>query len=110
MLYTFIQSKQFSKTWDDLGLLDEDLRLLEVDIMKAPKKAPIIPKTGKLRKMRWEYNGKGKRGGARICYIHFEAQQTIYLMLLYAKNEKEDLTEDEKKQIKAMIDELEKEV
>ena len=60
--------------------------------------------------MRGYFKGKGKRGGARICYVDFELQNTIYLLLLYAKNEKEDLTEEEKKEIKNLIDELEKEL
>ena len=110
MLYEFIQSKQFTKAWDSLGLDDEELRRLEIEIMEDPKKAPVIPKTGRLRKMRWNYNGKGKRGGARICYVDFELQNTIYLLLLYAKNEKEDLDEEEKKEIKNLIEELEKEL
>lgn len=110
MLYEFIQSKQFSKTWDELGLKDDDLRSLEFEIMKDPKKAPVIPKTGRLRKMRWEYGGKGKRSGARVCYVDFEIHETIYLLLLYAKNEKEDLSEKEKKEVKTMIDKLDREL
>ena len=61
---------------------------LELEIMKDPKKAPVIPKTGRLRKMRWEYGGKGKRGGARVCYVDFIAYETIYLISVFAKNEK----------------------
>ena len=110
MIYEFVQSKQFTKTWDELGLLDEDLRVLEIEIMKDPKEYPVIPKTGRLRKMRWQYNGKGKRGGARICYVDFQEKEKIYLFLLYAKNEKEDLTEKEKEILKQEIEKLEKEL
>lgn len=110
MLYEFVQSKQFTKEFDSLGLDDEQLRQLELEIMKDPKRFPVIPKTGRLRKMRWKFNNKGKRGGARVCYVDFEEQETIYLLLFYAKNEKEDLTDGEKRELKLYIDELEQEL
>ena len=34
MIRTFIQTTEFSRNWDKLGFSDDDLRLLELDIMK----------------------------------------------------------------------------
>ena len=34
MTRAFIQTAEFSRNWDRLGFDDEDLRLLELDIMK----------------------------------------------------------------------------
>ena len=50
-----------------------------------------------------ETKGKAKRGGARVIYVDIEIKETIYFINVYTKNEKDDLTEDEKKAFKAMI-------
>lgn len=44
-----------------------------------------------------ENKGKGKRGGARVIYVDVELKETIYLVNVYSKDEKADLTPDEKK-------------
>ena len=51
MTRTFIQTHEFTRKWDDLGFDDEDLRLLEMDIMRNPDKYPVMKGTGGLRKM-----------------------------------------------------------
>ena len=52
MTRTFIQTAEFSRRWDEMGIGDETLRLLELDIMSDPKKYPVIKGTGGLRKAR----------------------------------------------------------
>ena len=48
MFRTFIQTLEFSRKWDDLGLNDDDLRLLELDIINNLDKYPRIRGTGGL--------------------------------------------------------------
>ena len=108
MTRTFIQTYEFSHKWDDLGFTDEDLRRLEWEILQNPKIGAVIPGTGKLRKMRFAFSGQGKRGSSRVCYVDFVIAETVYLITIYVKNEKENLTKAECAQIKKMIDALEK--
>ena len=93
------------KKWKELGLTDEELRNLENVLLENPKSGDAIQGTGGLRKIRvsMETKGKGKRGGARVIYVDIEIKETIYFINVYTKNEKDDLTEDEKKAFKAMI-------
>ena len=51
MTRTFIQTKEFTRRWEDLGFNDDDLRLLENEIMSNPDKYPVMQGTGGLRKM-----------------------------------------------------------
>ena len=106
MTKTFIQTHEFSINWDDLGFADEDLRQLELEIMSYPDKFPVIRGTGGLRKARLAANGKGKRGGARVCFIDFEFCETVYLITVYEKTDKDDLSLKERKNIKNMIESL----
>jgi hypothetical protein len=50
--------------------------------------------------------GKGKRGGVRVVYYFHANDVSIFLVAVYAKNEKADLTEGEKKEFAALLKEL----
>lgn len=107
MKRTFIQTKEFTKNWERLGLNDDDLRRLELEIMENPSSAPVIKGTGKLRKKRFAISNKGKSGSTRVCYVDFVIKETIYLITVYPKNEKDNLSMEERRAIKKLIDELE---
>ena len=72
--------------------------------MEDPKSAgDVIPGTGGLRKIRMAAKGHGKRGGARVIYVDIEVKESIYLLNVYGKNEKKDLTPAEKNALKAAV-------
>ena len=48
------------------------------------------------RKVRIPLAGRGKRGGARVVYYYYDATLPIYLLLVYAKNERDDLSSAQK--------------
>lgn len=108
MTRTFIQTDEFFKNWERLGLTDDDLRRLELEIMKNPQVGPVIQGTGKLRKMRFAFENKGKSGSSRVCYVDFLIHETVYLITVYSKNEKDNLSKAERNEIKKFIDILEK--
>ena len=62
-----------------------------------PTRGDVIPGTGGLRKLRVGLSGSGKRGGARVIYYFYNADVPVLLMAIYAKNEKADLSERDKK-------------
>ena len=108
MTRTFIQTDEFIKNWERLGLTDDDLRRLQLEIMKNPQVGPVIQGTGKLRKMRFAFENKGKSGSSRVCYVDFLIHETVYLITVYSKNEKDNLSKAERNEIKKFIDILEK--
>lgn len=103
---TFIEVPIFTKKWKELGLTDENLRELENILLANPKSGDVIQGTGGLRKIRIPLNSKEKRGGARVIYVDIEFRETIYFINVYTKNEKDDLTEEEKKAFKAVVSSL----
>ena len=104
MTRTFIQTKEFSRRWDSLGFDDNDLRKLELDIINNLNKYPIIKGTGGLRKARIPMVNKGKSGGARVCFVDFVFAETVYLITVYGKKDKENLSKEEKNEIKKLIE------
>lgn len=57
--------------------------------------------------MRFAFEGRGKSGSTRVCYVDFEIKETIYLLAVFAKNELENLTKEERDHLKKQIDILE---
>lgn len=104
---TFIQTSAFSKAWADLGFTDTDLRRLENELLQNPKVGDVIRGTGKMRKMRFAFEGRGKSGSTRVCYVDFEIKETIYLLAVFAKNEIDNLSKAERNKLRDLIDVLE---
>lgn len=101
----FAYTETFDKKWGILGLTDDDLNELEKYLLENPQAGAVIQGTGGLRKLRFslQTNNKGKSGGVRVLYIDFISYDKLYLVDVYGKNEKEDITPDEKKEFKKMI-------
>ncbi|WP_425907170.1 type II toxin-antitoxin system RelE/ParE family toxin [Nitrobacter sp. TKz-YC02] len=57
-----------------------------------------------MRKLRWRAKGQGKRGGARVIYYFRDLNVPVYLLAVYAKGEKLNLTEGEKQEMSKMVD------
>ncbi|MCM1083877.1 MAG: type II toxin-antitoxin system RelE/ParE family toxin [Clostridium sp.] len=100
---TFIEVPIFTKKWKALGLTDEILRDLQNILLNDPKAGEVIQGTGGLRKIRIPMENRGKSGGGRVIYVDIELKEIIYFVNVYSKNEKDDLTEDEKKAFKAVV-------
>jgi mRNA-degrading endonuclease RelE of RelBE toxin-antitoxin system len=76
-------------------LSNDEYRELQATLVDRPKAGSVIPGSGGIRKLRWSASGRGKRGGARVIYYWATEQERILMLLIYAKNESEDLTRDQ---------------
>ena len=100
----FIEATLFTKRVKDY-LSDEQYTAMQNLLIQDPAAGDLIPGTGGLRKIRWGSKGKGKRGGVRIIYYRQKAEDQIYLLTIYAKNEMSDLSASNKKALKQMVEE-----
>jgi hypothetical protein len=71
-------------------------------IARTPDAGDVIPDTGGVRKVRWARAGSGKRGGTRIIYFYHDVDRPLYLLMIYAKARREDLTPDEKRTVRKL--------
>jgi hypothetical protein len=78
-----------------------------IEIAVAPFAWPVIAGTGGARTARIARGGKGKRGGARVIYFVILRRDVLYLIDIYAKNAKEDLTDAEKQEVRRLTAALE---
>lgn len=85
--------------------MDDDAHIaLQKVLVLNPSAGDVIEGTGGIRKIRIAAKGHGKRGGARVIYYHFVSDSKIALLMIYPKNEQQDLTADERKALKAIIE------
>ena len=93
-----------------MGLDNEDLWHLENEIMANPDLPPVVPGSGGIRKIRIKLPGRGKRGGGRVLFVDFVMHEKVFFLTAYAKNQKSDLSQNEKKDLKELITILEKQL
>jgi len=88
-------------------LMSEDERSMIVDLLAAsPEVGDLIPGTGGLRKVRVPLARRGKRGGARVIYYVYDQTLPIYLLLAYAKNERDDLSAEQKSTLRRLVENI----
>ncbi len=71
-----------------------------------PKIGDVIKASGGIRKLRWSRPAMGKRGGMRVIYYYFDKHGFISLLIVYAKNEKDDLNHHEIKKLRQVVEEI----
>jgi hypothetical protein len=110
MDFVFIQTHGFRKEAVRLGLSLDDLRAIENQISDAPHRWPVISGAPGLRKMRFAPEGRsgGKSGGVRICYFVMDAEHHVFLVTIFAKNEKQNLNAADRNAIKAWMTRIRK--
>jgi hypothetical protein len=82
---------------------DAEYAELQAFLSDRPDAGNVIRGTGGMRKLRWAGSGRGKRGGLRVIYYWWMAKDRISLLLAYPKNEQDDLTADQLKQLKNQL-------
>ncbi len=101
----FFETAAFVRIINDY-LNDEELRLLQIYLLNNPDSGKVIKKGKGSRKLRWATRTTGKSGGLRIIYFHHVVQSRIYLLLVYSKSEKSDLTPYEIQLLAKFVDQL----
>jgi hypothetical protein len=91
---TVAETSLFVKQAEAVWSVEERLEFIDF-IAEHPEAGDLIPGTGGIRKVRWSRAGSGKRGGVRVIYFYYDDERPLYLLMVYAKARKEDLTPDE---------------
>lgn len=101
----FVESLAFSRFREDY-LNDDEFRQLQQSLWANPEAGDIVPGAGGIRKLRWKDSrrGKGKRGGLRVIFYTFLADEQLWLLSLYDKDEAADLSANEKDQLRRALE------
>lgn len=109
-----IQTKPFEKEIAFListrKLKLEDFEDLKKSLAELPNQGNVIPGTGGIRKVRLKSASKGKRGGFRVCYLNVDDKLILFLLFVYSKNEQENLSSQEKLELKLLAETIKRRV
>ena len=88
-------------------LLPEEERLAIISYLaEHPKAGDIMQGTGGIRKLRWAIPGKGKSGGVRIIYFYYDDRMPLYLITMFGKSDKDNISRKEQNLLKGFVGDL----
>ena len=100
MIRTFIEVPLFTKRWKEIGLGDNELKSLQIMLLKDPESGPVMEGTGGIRKVRFPLENRGKSGSVRVCYTDFAEYEILYLITAFEKKHRKILQQKKKMYLK----------
>ncbi len=104
-MITIAETEPFQKKVARLLTEDEKIELIAY-LSVQPHAGALIQGTGGVRKLRWARNDKGKSGGVRIIYYFHDNKMPLYLLAVFGKNEKANISMEEKHILSKLVKEL----
>jgi hypothetical protein len=101
----FVETATFTRQVTSL-MTDEEYRALQNTLVLDPEHGALIKEGGGLRKMRHALQGRGKSGGVRAIYYWRDKHDQIYMLLMYPKSKKDDLSARETAILRELIKDL----
>lgn len=89
---------------------DEEMEKLENTLLENPEDGDVMSNTGGVRKSRAAHEGRGKSGSGRVAYLYLRRRRTIYFLLAFPKNVQGNLTDPQKKAVRALVADIKNEV
>lgn len=102
-MQTVVETPDFLADARSVGLSDEERLAIVTWIAGNPAAGKVIEGTGGARKVRFAGRGKGKSGGYRVITFFSGPQIPVFLLNVFAKNEKIDLTAQERRILKGVL-------
>ena len=102
-MYSFIELSLFSR-YRDSYFSDEQFAGLQKHLLDNPQAGSVVPGSGGVRKLRWKRDGMGKRGGLRVLYYVQDNKGRIWLLTVYGKSARENITAKDLRQLREGVE------
>jgi len=99
----FIETPVFTRRIQ-VAMSDDEYAALQQHLVAHPDAGDLVPGAGGIRKIRWSGSGRGKRGGSRSLYF-WDCGDCIYMLFVYLKNERADISPAEAKTLGRLVKE-----
>jgi len=107
-LLTVIETPSFLRDAKKL-LEDEERESLINFLSSTPNAGTLIKGTGGIRKVRWSREDTGKNEAYRIIYFFYSIEIPLFILNIFSKNEKENISQAERNKLKKLANLLVKE-
>ncbi|MGB7451727.1 MAG: type II toxin-antitoxin system RelE/ParE family toxin [Lysobacterales bacterium] len=104
-LITVAETEPFQRKAGRL-LTENEKSELVAYLAMHPNAGALIKGTGGIRKLRWARSGMGKSGGVRVIYYFHSEKMPLYLLTLFGKSEKSDISLEEKNALSKSVERL----
>lgn len=108
-MHSVLEISAFTRRADAL-LSREDREALINALAFDPLAGDVMPGLGGVRKLRFAPRGRGKRGAFRVIYYVLDDRLPILAMLLYGKNERTDITGEERRIVAGLAEAMKRSV
>lgn len=105
LLHTVVETPEFERCARQL-LSDEERDSLVNYLAANPDAGDVISGTGGARKIRWAVQGRGKRGGVRVITFYSGSPIPVFLLTVFRKGQKVNLTKAECNELRQMLRKL----
>lgn len=105
-MQTVIETPDFISDAKAARLSEQERLAIVTHLANNPEAGDVIPGTGGARKVRFAGRGKGKRGGFRVITFYSGSDVPIFLLNIFAKGEKINLTPAERHELRAMLSDI----
>ena len=102
-MHTVLETRSFGNAAKSLGLSDDERHEIWTAIAGNPLLGDIIKGTGGARKTRFGGRGKGKSSAYRVVTYYAAEDVPVFLLDIYAKGEKIDLSQSERNQLRKIL-------
>ena len=104
-MFTIAELPEYIRRAEKLLSLAERADIINY-LAAHPKAGDLMEGTGGIRKLRWGRGTQGKSGGVRVIYYVHSEVMPLYLVTLFAKNERANLTRAERNELAGLVDVL----
>src|SRR5206468_3518251 len=101
-----LRLKRYLRAMRAMGFHETEMQEIELEIRAAPDAHPMIKGLRGARKERISRPGMGNRGWGRVVYYLAVRGRILAFILAYPKNEKDNLTQDDRKAILRAVEML----
>lgn len=102
-MQTVIETHVFRRASEELGMSEDERSAIIRMIASNPMAGDLMPGTGGARKVRFAARGKGKSGGYRVITYYAAEDVPVFLLDVYAKGEKVNLTQAERNELRDIL-------
>ncbi|TAA49297.1 type II toxin-antitoxin system RelE/ParE family toxin [Shinella sp. JR1-6] len=103
-MHCVVETHSFRKAASDAGMSEEEVLRLKNLLSECPDAGDLIKGTGGARKLRFAKPGRGKSGSYRVVTYYCAEDIPVFLMDVYAKGDKINLSARERADLKKELD------
>jgi hypothetical protein len=105
-MHTVIETPLYLRDAKNAGLSEEERRAIVDFVAGDPTAGVEIPRTGGARKVRFAGRGRGKSGGHRVVTFYSGADIPVFLLNVFAKVDRIDISQAERNELKRILQSL----